>query len=237
MVVRRNLLLAWLAITLMALAPVFAYAHIHIGANGEIIEDCAADEPVDTDAERDHSDSNKRAAPHCPYCPGFSAGAALARRLDDAEIWTLIQYLRVLSESRMARTLTNRVGPFLPLTAPDFSFEDAPGAQETLRQLAGREVLLVFGTLPQSLPRLQQLELQRAELTKAGIRVILIAPSDGARPYDEQPMSGVPRLAQVDSDVTETFAMFECPSAISCARPTPSHVEWLIDGGGYVRAR
>jgi hypothetical protein len=79
MVVRRNLLLAWLALTLTALAPVFAYTHIHVGAHGEIIEDCAADEPVDTDAEHDHSDSNKRAAPHCPYCPGFSAGAALAQ--------------------------------------------------------------------------------------------------------------------------------------------------------------
>ena len=162
---------------------------------------------------------------------------AFSQRLDDAEIWTLIQYLRVLSESRMAQTLTNRVGPILPLTAPDFSFEDAPGAQDTLRQLAGREVLLVFGTLPQSLPRLRQLELQRAELTKAGVRVILTAPSDGALPDDEQPMSGVPRLARVDSDVTETYAMFECPSAISCARPIPSHVEWLIDRGGYVRAR
>jgi hypothetical protein len=50
-------------------------------------------------------------------------------------------------------------------------------------------------------------------------------------------MPGAPRLARVGSDVTETYAMFECPSAISCASPTPSHVEWLIDRGGYVRAR
>ena len=79
MVVRRNLLLAWLAVTLTALAPVFAYAHIHVGAHGEIIEHCAADEPADTDAQHDHSNSNKGTVPHCPYCPGFSAGAALAQ--------------------------------------------------------------------------------------------------------------------------------------------------------------
>jgi len=79
MVVRRNLFLAWLAVTLTALAPVFAYAHIHVGAHGEIIEDCAADEPADTDAQHDHSNSNKGTVPHCPYCPGFSAGAALAQ--------------------------------------------------------------------------------------------------------------------------------------------------------------
>lgn len=79
MVTRRNLLLAWLAAMLTALAPVFAYAHIHVGANGEIIEHCAADEPADADAQHDHSNSNKGTAPHCPYCPGFSAGAALAQ--------------------------------------------------------------------------------------------------------------------------------------------------------------
>ena len=78
MVVRRNLLLAWLAVTLTALAPIFAYAHIHVGANGEIIEQCAADEPVDADAQHVHSNSSKGTVPHCPYCPGFCAGAALA---------------------------------------------------------------------------------------------------------------------------------------------------------------
>lgn len=77
MVGRRNLLLAWLAVTLTALAPVFAYAHIRVGANGEIIEHCPTDEAADTDAH-DHSNSNKGTVPHCPYCPGFSAGAALA---------------------------------------------------------------------------------------------------------------------------------------------------------------
>jgi hypothetical protein len=79
MVVRRHLYLAWLALTLSTLAPVFAYAHIHVGANGEIIEHCAADEPGDTDAQHHHSHSGKGTAPHyCPYCHGFGAGVALA---------------------------------------------------------------------------------------------------------------------------------------------------------------
>jgi hypothetical protein len=79
MVLRRNLPLAWLAVALTALAPVFAYAHIRVGANGEMIEHCAADEPADTGAQHDHSNSNRETTPHCPYCPGFSAGAALAQ--------------------------------------------------------------------------------------------------------------------------------------------------------------
>jgi len=78
MVVRRKLYLAWLALTLSVVAPVFAYAHIHIGANGEIVEHCAADDPGDTDAQQKHSKSSKGAVPHCPYCSGFTAGVALA---------------------------------------------------------------------------------------------------------------------------------------------------------------
>ena len=162
---------------------------------------------------------------------------AFSPRLDDAEIWTLIQRLRALSESRIAQTLTNRVGIFLPITAPDFSFEVAPRAQETLRQLGGQEVLLVSGALPQSLPRLRQLEVQRADFEKAGIRVILMAKSAEALPDDERAMPGAPRLALVGSDVVETYAMFACPAAIPCAPTTPSHAEWLIDRGSYIRAR
>ena len=81
MVFRRNLYLAWLALTLNALAPVIAYAHIHIGAHGEVIEHCAADEPDepgDADAQDQHSHSSKGTVPHCQYCAGFAAGVSLA---------------------------------------------------------------------------------------------------------------------------------------------------------------
>ncbi len=78
MVVRRKLYLAWLALTLSVVAPVFAYAHIHVGASGEIIEHCAADEPGDSDAQHDHSQTGKGTVPHCPYCAGFAAGVSLA---------------------------------------------------------------------------------------------------------------------------------------------------------------
>jgi hypothetical protein len=77
MVVRRKLYLAWLALTFSVVAPVFAYAHIHVGANGEIIEHCAADDFGDTDAYH-HSQSGKGTEPHCLYCAAFAAGVALA---------------------------------------------------------------------------------------------------------------------------------------------------------------
>ncbi len=93
---------------------------------------------------------------------------AFSPRLDDEELWTLVQYLRALSESRTAQALTIRVEPFLPITAPDFAFEESPHVQETLVRLRGHEVLLVVGVLPESLPRLRQIEAQRTDLAKRG---------------------------------------------------------------------
>ena len=89
--VYRSLYLAWLALTLNALAPVFAYAHIHVDANGRISDYCAADEPRDSavqhhhshdsdvqhhhsdDADAKHHDSQSGGGttPHCPLLPGF----------------------------------------------------------------------------------------------------------------------------------------------------------------------
>jgi hypothetical protein len=79
MLLRRKLVIAWLALVLNALAPVFAYAHINIGASGEIVEYCAAHDAGDTGTHQQQPDTKKGAVAHCPYCPGFSAGAALGQ--------------------------------------------------------------------------------------------------------------------------------------------------------------
>jgi len=57
---------------------VFAYAHIHVGANGEITEHCATDDSGNDARHHHHSPPDKGTTPHCPYCPGFSAGATLS---------------------------------------------------------------------------------------------------------------------------------------------------------------
>jgi len=162
---------------------------------------------------------------------------AFAPRLDDTAVWTLVQYLRALSASRTAQALTNDVEPFVPVMAPDFPFEETPPTQETLVRLRGHEVLLVLGVLPESLSRLRQIDAQRAELAKAGIRVILMATSNDTSVEDARAMPGAPRFAVVDPDTTKAYAMFTCRVAIPCASSTPPHVEWLIDRAGYLRAR
>ncbi len=120
MMVRRNLYLAWLALTLNALAPVFAYAHIHIGANGEIMEHCAADESDGADTQHHHSQSGKGTVPHCPYCAGFAAGVSLAN--DDlglspqGEVWApLARLLYVVRSGRSSvRIAQQRAPPSFP---------------------------------------------------------------------------------------------------------------------------
>lgn len=78
MSIRRKLFLAWLAVALSALAPVFVYAQIQLGSHGEILDSCAKDEG-DSDAQDHHSKSNGSTVGHCVYCPGFSAGVPLAQ--------------------------------------------------------------------------------------------------------------------------------------------------------------
>ncbi len=75
---------------------------------------------------------------------------AFSPPLDDSAVWSLIQYLRALTESLTAQHLRTGAEPFLPVTAPDFAFEEWPRGQETLVQLRGHEVLLVVGALPES---------------------------------------------------------------------------------------
>jgi Protein of unknown function (DUF2946) len=61
------------------LAPIFAYSHVMVGANGAMMEHCAVDQTGGEGPSHHHSNSRKDTVPHCPYCPGFSAGAALAQ--------------------------------------------------------------------------------------------------------------------------------------------------------------
>ena len=162
---------------------------------------------------------------------------AFSPQLDDAAIWALVQYLRALSEADTACALTGNVEPFVPIAAPDFTFEDAPHTQMALKQLRGREVLLVFATTPESLPRLREIGAKRDELANAGIRVIVIATRGEALPDGGRAMSDAPLSTLVGSDVQPTYEMLACSGPAGRASPPSPHVEWLIDRGGFLRAR
>jgi hypothetical protein len=100
--------------------------------------------------------------------PGF------ASQMSAAEIWDLIQFLSAQSEAEDATALISRVESWRPIVAPDFTFQVAARTQESLQQQRGRYIaLVVFYTLPQSLPRLRALAAERSALEQAGARAIV----------------------------------------------------------------
>ncbi|HEV8256106.1 MAG TPA: copper homeostasis membrane protein CopD [Casimicrobiaceae bacterium] len=164
--------------------------------------------------------------------------SAFAPQLTDSEIWQLIQFLRAQSEATDARALTHRVEPWLPIVAPDFTFEIDAQPQESLRKQRGRFVTqLVFYTLPDSLPRLRQLATEERRFAEAGVRVIAVPLVISSTSAEADTVNhGKSIFAITRPDVALAYAMFARRS-IESGDDAPAHVEFLIDRQGYLRAR
>ncbi len=169
--------------------------------------------------------------------PGFTP------RVGDDDIWALTQFLRARSESRLAMALTERVDPWRPIVAPEFTFEVAGKPQQSLRRQTGSQqargaVVVVLYTLPASRQRLDRLAADASAFTQAGARVIAL-PFDASSPppSPELKYQGGAMLASAGPDVAATYAMFAHPRSADMDFPAPRHVEFLIDRQGYLRAR
>ncbi len=169
--------------------------------------------------------------PNTPM-PGF------ASQLSDMQIWNLIQFLDAQAMARNATAMTDRVKPLRPVFAPDFTFEIVGRPQESLeRQRGNRVTLLVFYTLPQSLPRLQELANKQRAIRAAGARVIAVPISTYSGAGDAQVATdGESILAIASPTVASTYAMFtrQADGTNTAAYP---HVEFLVDRYGYLRVR
>jgi putative copper export protein/mono/diheme cytochrome c family protein/peroxiredoxin len=162
--------------------------------------------------------------------PGF------ASQMRDAEIWELIQFLRAQSEAEDATALIRRVEPWRAIVMPDFTFQVAARTQESLEQQRGRYIaLVVFYTLPQSLPRLRSLAAERSALEQAGARVIA-APLSASSTSDTLNLD--PSMVVITSpDVAAVYTMFGRRKNTASGELAPAHMEFLIDRQGYLRAR
>ena len=164
--------------------------------------------------------------------PGF------ASQLNDTEIWNLIQFLDAQAEARNAIAMTDGVKPLRPVFAPDFTFEIIGRQQESLqRQRGNRVTLLVFYTLPQSLPRLQELASKQGAILAAGARVIAvpIAASSGAGDAGIA-TEGESIFAIASRNVAHAYAMFTRQAdGSNTVADTP--MEFLVDRHGYLRVR
>jgi len=162
--------------------------------------------------------------------PGFGS------RLAQTDIWCLIEFLHAQVEGEEATAMTDRVKPLRAIVAPDFTFESAGQPQESLRDLRGKDaVLLVFYTLPQSLPRLRELAMDARAYRAGGARVIALPLTSPSRAGESLPEDLRSVVAHTDASVATAYAMFTRHSP-AAAEP-PSHVEFLIDRIGNLRVR
>jgi putative copper resistance protein D len=256
----------WLALSPMAidaypttyLRPTIAYQAVSITRGAELYRrHCAschgvaghgdgpaaralAKDPADLTAKHaaDHTAGDffwwlSHGIPRSPM-PGF------ARELDEEQRWDVINFVRALAAAETARFLTPSVTASRPVVAPDFSFGVGVGPPETLRDHRGWALVhLVFFTLPSSLPRLVQLDAAWSQIGVAGARLIAVPMRDAEGAYRALGLraANFPIAVEGSEEITETYALFRRTVGSDADPPRPSHVEFLIDRQGYIRAR
>ena len=152
-------------------------------------------------------------------------------RLGDDERWDLVNFVRTLGSAEAAKALGASVEPDRPwLVAPDFSFTVGPMPARSLRDYRGRNVVLVFYTLPASRARLERLAAAYEFLNALGTELIAV-PQDGA-PDAIRQLAGntrmfFPIVTGGAEDIMAAYSMFT----------RASHAELVIDRQGYVRSR
>jgi putative copper resistance protein D len=154
---------------------------------------------------------------------------AFASSLKDTEIWDLVALLQARADAQEARAMTGDAQASLRLAAPDFTFERTGQPQETLRRQRGDAVtLLVFYTVPESLPRLRALAANQAAFAAARARIIALPLGAPATATDLEPTAA--------PDVAGVYAMFaRARGDAGASRFT--HAEYIIDRAGDLRAR
>jgi putative copper resistance protein D len=164
-------------------------------------------------------------------------------RLSTDDRWDLINFLRTLAAAEQARTLGPHVAADPWLVAPDFSYTTTAGEGQALKDHRGRNVvLLVFFRLPGSADRLRQLHDLAPRLQRLGGEVLAV-PLAADRTEESRELSAAPRLSIVADGAAEaaiTYTLFRkslSPMGRLPIPPFPSHLEFLIDRQGYVRAR
>jgi putative copper export protein/mono/diheme cytochrome c family protein len=155
--------------------------------------------------------------------PGFAA------TLDPEARWDLVNFVRTLPLGGLPEGLAREIGNAAP-PAPDFPFELADGSQATLRdRVAEGPLLLVLADNGASAARQESLAAMRQQLAEAGL-AMLVLPGTAA----EAAPRSLP-TAMVDPSVREVYRLIAAKLG-GQADPLPTHLEFLIDRNGFIRA-
>jgi putative copper resistance protein D len=157
-------------------------------------------------------------------------------RLQEAQRWHVINFLRALAMSGFYPSGTSRIGAAVQannawLAAPDVTVSVGPLTPTTLRELRGkRMVLLVLYDLPGSRARMTELARQYGTLSVLGVEIVAAAPRSSPNAIadlGEKPPVLFPVVTDGNEEIAAAYRLFA---------PGAAHAEFLIDRQGYIRA-
>jgi mono/diheme cytochrome c family protein/peroxiredoxin len=162
--------------------------------------------------------------------------AEFGSRLQEAQRWHLINFLRALDMSGFCASGPSRIGAVVKqdyawLSAPDLTISVGPLTPTSLPDLRGkRMVLLVLYSLPGSRARMTELARQYGTLSVLGVEVVAVPPQSSPEAIAElgqSPPVLFPVVTNGNEEITAAYRMFA---------PGTAHAEFLIDRQGYIRA-
>ncbi len=167
--------------------------------------------------------------------PGF------AQSLDEEERWDMINFLRALSAAERARQMSALVEPDPWLVAPDFVYRTLNGENRSLKDHRGNEiVMLVLFSLPESRPRLAELEGASRQLQSKNVKVLAIPKEIKEVLQLNTTFKFVSLVTDGSREAFDTYALLRrsfSEQGTLPDPPVPPHMEFMIDRQGYVRAR
>ncbi len=167
-----------------------------------------------------------------------------AENLSDEDRWDLVNFVHALSRGYQARILTPEIIPNKAyVKPPTFSFSGHDGSSGTLQDFREHKiVLLVLFSWPQSRDRIEQLKMTYSRFHDKNIAILGVPTKEldadeFAQITNELPF---PIITQSASEIINSYSLsrrtLNHPDIIGRGA-IPSHMEFLIDKNGYLRAR
>ncbi|MDZ4854462.1 MAG: CopD family protein [Nitrospirota bacterium] len=175
--------------------------------------------------------------------PG-TAMPAFVDTLSEEDRWDVVNFLHATSRGYQARLINPYVAPNQPYMAPqNFSYTAHDGASGTLKDFRREKaILLVLFSWPESRARLDQLRLAYDTLRTSNT-VVLAVPVNAPNLQDMTTITSAmpfPVVMQGAPEIVRSYALFRRTLSnpdLAGEGTIPTHMEFLIDRYGYLRAR
>ncbi len=175
--------------------------------------------------------------------PG-TAMPAFVDKLSEEDRWDVVNFLHATSRGYQARLINPYVAPNQPYMAPqNFSYTAHDGVSGTLKDFRREKAtLLVLFSWPESRARLDQLRLAYDTL-RASNTVVLAVPMNAPNLQDMTTITSAmpfPVVMQGAPEIVRSYALFRRTLSnpdLAGEGTIPTHMEFLIDRYGYLRAR